>query len=242
MDIIFNVKLEILFPSLQIPVRCFACFPPAESSLKPTGTNHPSSMAVWGWGIYSCLSSDPSLGQSSQIRSVLVLPGHFPPAHTSALLSCRQGGARLARGDSTWAWNGWGELCRGWLCMVGECGIFWMLLVGTAKAQLHFQHDSSPLVLLRSHHQAFSEVFDTEIFLQKYLSFAFGLSCDPPGESFPAGAAGCAVWGALGNLEMTQDAESAFLQQLGWESCRAVSCFPSQTWHQGKGGKPGKMS
>lgn len=117
-----------------------------------------------------------------------------------------------------------------------------MLLVGTAKGQLHCQHDSSPLVLLHSHHQAFSEVFDTEIFFQKYLSFAFGLSCDPPGESFPAGAAGCAVWGALGNLEMTQDAESAFLQQLGWESCRAVSCFPSQTWHQGKGGKPGKMS
>lgn len=35
-----------------------------------------------------------------------------------------------------------------------------------SEGQLHFQHDSRALVLLHLHHQVFSEVFDTEIFIK----------------------------------------------------------------------------
>lgn len=91
MDIISHVKLEILCPSLQIPVQCFACFPPAESSLKQIGTNHPSWVAVWGWGIYSCLSSDAQLRREpNQARAAPTLALHTCTA-PQCCLSCQRG-------------------------------------------------------------------------------------------------------------------------------------------------------
>lgn len=92
MDIISSVKLEILFPSLQIPIQCLACFTPAESSLRSTGTNHPSSVAVWGWGIYFCLGSDPQVGweQPNQAHAAPKLALHTCRA-PQRCLSCQQG-------------------------------------------------------------------------------------------------------------------------------------------------------
>lgn len=96
MDIISHVKLEILCPSLQIPVQSFACFPPAESSLNPMGTTHPSCVAVWGWGIYSSLSSDPQVGWEQ--------PNQACAAPTLALPTCTAPWCCLScqRGTSAW--------------------------------------------------------------------------------------------------------------------------------------------
>lgn len=101
-------------------------------------------------------------------------------------------------------------------CTVGKCSVFWMLLVGTAKGQPHLQCASSVLAGLHLHQSGFLWSIWHKVFLQKYLGFAFGFFYVPPGERFPAGAAACAIWGALGNLQVTHAVADAAPRGRVW--------------------------
>lgn len=77
-----------------------------------------------------------------------------------------------------------------------------------------------------------SRKYLTRRFFQKYLRFAFGLLCVRAGECFPAGAAACAAWGALGDsssawcCSKTGRLRSWQRRLAGKAACRELLLFP----------------